>query len=241
MELIIEKVSKQYGKGKALDNYSARIEINKGNVVGLVGPNGAGKTTLMKILAGILDYQDGMVHIDNKSKSDYEKWCKQNVAFVSAGERGLKYKNTVLDNVIYFCALKGIDKKVTQSRYNEYARLLNFEDFASRRIETLSTGELKKVNLLCGLCTGTKVILLDEPSSGLDIDAVEELKKSIEIISREIQSTLLISSHDIDFLSKTTNIIHFILKGKSVYQSNSKMKTEEIVDKYNEMKGAYHD
>ncbi len=237
MELFVENVSKNYKKVRALADYSMKIEINQGNVIGLVGPNGAGKTTLMKILAGILGYQEGRVYIAGSNALEYERWCKHNVTFISAGERGLRYKSSVLDNVIYFCALKGIAPQIAQKRYDEYAPMLKFNEYGNRKIESLSTGQLKKVNLLCGLCTETKLILLDEPSSGLDIDAVEELKKSIEVISRETQSTLVISSHDIDFLSSTTNIIQFIMNGNKMYQSDAKMKSDEIIKKYIEMRG----
>lgn len=230
----IENVNKNYKKKQVLFDISLNIDIHGHSIIGLIGPNGAGKTTFIKVMAGLLDYSSGKISVDNSNS--YKEWCKENVVLIPAGERGLRYKNTVYDNVMYFAAMKGVAENKVKSLMYEYASLLNYTDFLNRRVETLSMGEKKKAMLLCGLCTDMKVIIMDEPSNGLDVDARIEMEMLIKMLSTKLNKIFLISSHDIGFLGDIAGRYIFIFKGKKVAEVENAMEATEIYDKYTRLK-----
>ena len=102
MQISVKHLEKFYAKKKVLDDFSAEILLEGHNIYGIVGPNGAGKTTFLKVLSGILSSNSGNIFLEGNDYEDYEKWAKSNVAFIFSGERGLRLKNTVYDNVIYY-------------------------------------------------------------------------------------------------------------------------------------------
>ncbi|MED9903209.1 MAG: ABC transporter ATP-binding protein [Lachnospiraceae bacterium] len=233
----VEHINKYYKNKQVLFDFSMNIEKNV--IYGLVGPNGAGKTTFLKVLSGLLDYTDGSITVDNNQ--DYLAWCKKNIVFMPSGERGLRYKNTVYDNVMCFAALKGMESNKVKERIEVYSQAIVFSDLLYRRIETLSTGEKKKAMLLCCLCADMKIIIMDEPSNGLDIDAQLEMKELLKKLSRFNKKTFLISSHDMGFLSGLAEHYVFIFQGKKIVESDTSMKAEEIVKKYTRVKACLGD
>ena len=226
----LEHINKNYKKKQVVFDFSMNIETQGRRIYGLLGPNGAGKTTIIKVMTGLLDFTDGKIIIDDSQ--EYLNWCKNNVVLIPAGERGGRYKNTVYDNVMFFAAMKGVTEKRVKTLIYEYAKILNYTDFLRRRIETLSMGEKKKAMLLCGLCTDMKVIIMDEPSNGLDIDAKLEMKSLIKMLSTKYNKTFVISSHDMDFPSEMVDHYIFMFQGRNVYEVNGKMGIAQIREKY---------
>ena len=175
--LRMEGLCRSYRKQPALSGFSGEIELERGLIYGLIGPNGSGKTTLFKLLAGILVPSGGRIfrkgegrEKENRTEQEvsFPAWSRENVVYIPAGERGLRYKNTVRDNVLYFSALKGRSAEETEALLTRYASFLHCEALLDRRVETLSLGQKKKASLLCGLCAGARLILMDEPDGGLD-------------------------------------------------------------------------
>lgn len=235
--IVIHGINKSYKSKQVLFDFSLKIDNENKGIYGFIGPNGAGKTTIIKVITGLLNYTSGSINIDGNN--DYWTWCKNNIVLVPAGERGLRYKNTVYDNVLFFAAMKGVpQKKVTTLIYN-YAEILKFSNFLKRRIETLSMGEKKKAMLLCGLCTDMQVIIMDEPSNGLDIDAQMEMKGLIKILSHKLNKIFIISSHDLDFLSGIVNYYVFIFHGRNICEINEEMDPSEIRKEYIKIKESF--
>lgn len=230
----IEHINKNYMSTQVLFDFSVEIDNEGNKVYGLLGPNGAGKTTLIKVITGLLDYSSGKIIVDGES--DYKTWCQNNVVLIPAGERGIRYKNTVFDNIMCFSAMKGGSEKRTRTLINEYSQMMNFTSFLKRRVETLSMGQKKKAMLLCGLCTDMKVIIMDEPSNGLDIDSQIEMKALVKQLSQQLHKTFIISSHDMEFLSDMAEHSIFIFEGRNVNEVNGIMNTEKIRKEYIETK-----
>ena len=241
MKISIKHLEKFYAKKKVLDDFSAEILLEGNNIYGILGPNGAGKTTFLKVLSGILSSNNGNISVDDNDEKGYEKWAKNNVAFIFSGERGLRLKNTVYDNVIYYGILKGSNIKEIKENIVIYSKLLEIQPLLNRRIEELSTGQKKKAAILCGLCSNMKLMILDEPSIGLDIDSIMELKNVLLKVTEEVNTTLIISSHDIEFLSDLCQKYIFIFNGKNVFESNIKMEEESIKKAYKSMKERWGD
>lgn len=234
MEIKIRDLNKYFRKKLILKNINCNFSLDNNKIYGIVGPNGSGKTTLLKTISGILKAESGNIDIGENYK--YTKWVYSNIIYIFSGERGLKLKNTVRDNIIYYGILKGTDKQIILKNISEFSHIINFEDILEKRVDELSTGQRKKAAILCGLCSGMKIIIFDEPSNGLDIDAVIELTNILKVISEQFNITLIVSSHDIDFLSTIATDYIFLLKGQIKFHTDSVLSKEEITKKYIEMK-----
>lgn len=234
MEIIVKNVTRKYRDKEALKDFNWNLEINHELVHGLIGPNGAGKTTILKILAGIYTYESGEILIPEMD-CNYEIWARENIAFLAAGDRGIRYRNTVYENALYYGALKAIEPKITNELFDKYSKILRIEDFRNRQAGFLSTGEKKKAMLLSALSSGSKVIILDEPSNGLDISGKIDLQNIIKYISKETDTCFIISTHDLDFISGLANYYTFISKGKIAYEEKGYMEIEKIRDKFLEI------
>ena len=154
------------------------------------------------------------------------------MVYIPAGERGLRYKNTVRDNVLYFSALKGRSAEETEALLTRYASFLHCEALLDRRVETLSLGQKKKASLLCGLCAGARLILMDEPEGGLDLDARGELKRTILQTARREGVTFLISSHDLLLFEGLADRYLFLRNGKDVFHNDGTMDRESLQAAY---------
>lgn len=226
----VKNLNKFYKSKQVLFDFSTTIDLDENCIYGLLGPNGAGKTTFIKVLTGLLDYSSGSIQVDGEKS--YIKWCKENMVLIPAGERGLRYKNTVYDNIMFFAAMKGIQERGVKNLIEKYTEALQFSRFLNRRVETLSMGEKKKAMLLCGLCTDMKVLIMDEPSNGLDIESQAEMKMLIRDLAESYNKTFIISSHDLEFLNEMVKHYIFIFKGKNAGEVERVMETEEIREIY---------
>ena len=142
----VNNLNKFYKNKQVLFDFNTTIDLDESCIYGLLGPNGAGKTTFIKVLTGLLDYSSGSIQVDGEN--NYLKWCKENMVLIPAGERGLRYKNTVYDNIMFFAAMKGIQERGVKNLIEKYTEALQFSNFLNRRVETLSMGEKKKAMLL---------------------------------------------------------------------------------------------
>ena len=219
---------RSYRKQPALSGFSGEIELERGLIYGLIGPNGSGKTTLLKLLAGILVPSGGRIFRKGEGlekencaeqEASFPAWSRENVVYIPAGERGLRYKNTVRDNVLYFSALKGRSAEETEALLTRYASFLRCEALLDRRVET---------SLLCGLCAGARLILMDEPEGGLDLDARGELRRTILQTARREGVTFLISSHDLLLFEGLADRYLFLRNGKDVFHNDGTMDRESL-------------
>lgn len=234
MEIVAENITRKYRDKIALENFSWNLNIKKNLVHGLIGPNGAGKTTILKILAGIYTYESGKLFVKN-IEEDYGTWARKNLSFLPAGERGLRFRNSVFDNALYYGVLKGIEPEKTKKLYNKYSKILRMDEFRDREVGSLSTGEKKKAMLLSALSTKSKLIILDEPSDGLDISGKVDFQNIIKYIGDESDTAFIISTHDLDFINEIGNYYTFISKGKNVYEHDGKMNIKNIKEKFLEI------
>ncbi len=234
MNIEIQSITRRYGKKVALENFSWDLLIRPKLVHGLIGPNGAGKTTIMKILSGIYTYEAGTI-LCRDIKGDYAPWARNHVAFLPAGERAMRFRNTVYDNALYYSALKGILPQTTRELYARYSEILKMDDFRDRPMGSLSTGEKKKAMLLAALSSGSKIVILDEPSSGLDISAEVDLQNIIKFIGDVSDTCFIISTHDLDFISDIANSYTFIAKGKIADEIKTPLEIEAIRKRFLEI------
>lgn len=203
--LKVENITKYYNKTKAVDNLSFTVE--KGEIFGLLGENGAGKTTTFRIILGLINASSGKVTLDGK-KIDYSLTDK--IGYVTE-ERSLLTKMTVEDQILLYGVLKGMSEDNILKEMRKWLKKFQISDYENRKIKELSKGNQQKIQFIAAVINKPKLLILDEPFSGLDPINVEMLKKAI-IELQETGCSIIFSSHQMeqieDFCEKLVILSH---------------------------------
>ena len=203
--LKVENITKYYNKNKAVDNLSFTVE--KGEIFGLLGENGAGKTTTFRIILGLINASSGNVTLDGK-KIDYSLTDK--IGYVTE-ERSLLTKMTVKDQILLYGVLKGMCEDNILKEMRKWLKKFQIIDYENRKIKELSKGNQQKIQFIAAVINKPKLLILDEPFSGLDPINVEMLKKAI-IELQETGCSIIFSSHQMeqieDFCEKLVILSH---------------------------------
>lgn len=203
--LKVENITKYYNKTKAVDNLSFTVE--KGEIFGLLGENGAGKTTTFRIILGLINASSGNVTLDGK-KIDYSLTDK--IGYVTE-ERSLLTKMTVKDQILLYGVLKGMSEDNILKEMRKWLKKFQISDYENRKIKELSKGNQQKIQFIAAVINKPKLLILDEPFSGLDPINVEMLKKAI-IELQETGCSIIFSSHQMeqieDFCEKLVILSH---------------------------------
>ena len=204
--ITINDVSKDYKSIKALDNVS--LEINKGELFGLLGVNGAGKTTLIKILCGLTEKSGGEIVID-KFNLDKEMDKIKEIIDISPQETSVAANLTVRENLEFFA---NIYNKDNNSIINEVIKVFSLEEVLEQRAKTLSGGYKRKLSIAIALISEPKILFLDEPTLGLDVFARRELWKIINKLKKKI--TIILTSHYLEEIENLCDRVAILAKGK---------------------------
>ena len=209
--LKVENISKSYGMNKAVDNLS--FSVKDGEIFGLLGANGAGKTTTFRIIMGLLDADSGKVLLDGK-KIDYSITDK--IGFVTE-ERSLLTKLTVKEQIIYYGMLKGMTEKSINKKLDIWLEKFHITEYKNRKIKELSKGKQQKIQFISAVINDPKLLILDEPFTGLDPINVEMFKQAIY----ELQSSgcsIIFSSHQMEHIEMFCEKLIILVKGKVVLE-----------------------
>ena len=176
--LEVKNVDKYYGDFKAVDNLS--FKVDKGEIFGLLGVNGAGKTTTFRMIMNLIKPSSGTITFNGR-KIDYDVTDK--IGFLTE-ERSLLTKLTVKEQILFYGALKSLDNETILKRLDKLLERFEITDYKDRKINTLSKGNQQKVQFISAIINEPKLLILDEPFSGLDPINVE-LFKSVIISLKE--------------------------------------------------------
>lgn len=213
--LKVENVTKYYGENLAVDNLS--FEVKSGEIFGLLGVNGAGKTTTFRMILGLLDKNNGEITLDGK-KIDYS--ISNDIGFLTE-ERSLLLKLTVKEQAIYYGTLKGMKENVILEKLDYYLDKFKISEYKDRKIKELSKGNQQKIQFICAILNDPKLLILDEPFSGLDPLNVEEFMKVIREF-RDKGSSIIFSSHRMEHVEMFCEKLVILVKGKSVLSGELK-------------------
>lgn len=213
--LELKNVTKYYGDFKAVDNLS--FKVKDGEIFGLLGVNGAGKTTTFRMIINLLDKSDGTILLDGKP-IDYSVTDK--IGFLTE-ERSLLLKLTVLEQAIFYGTLKGLDKKTIEERLDVLLERFKISEYKNRKIKELSKGNQQKVQFITAILHEPKLLILDEPFSGLDPINVEEFMKMINELKNK-GTSIIFSSHRMEHVELFCDELVILVHGKSVLQGNLK-------------------
>ena len=213
--LELKNVTKYYGDFKAVDNLS--FKVKDGEIFGLLGVNGAGKTTTFRMIINLLDKNEGTILLDGKP-IDYSITDK--IGFLTE-ERSLLLKLTVLEQAIFYGTLKGLDKKTIEKRLDVLLERFKISEYKNRKIKELSKGNQQKVQFITAILHEPKLLILDEPFSGLDPINVEEFMKMINEL-KDKGTSIIFSSHRMEHVELFCDELVILVHGKSVLQGNLK-------------------
>lgn len=212
--LIVESLTKIFpldeGELCAVDRLSFRID--PGEVYGLLGPNGAGKTTTLRMVLGLLEPDGGYAEVDGVRTADDPIAVKSRLGFVSASD-GVYPWLSVREMLLYFADLYAVDPLVAQQRCEELARMMGIESLLDRRAGMLSTGQRQRVTLVRGLIHDPPVMLLDEPTRGLDVVGVQTIFEYIEHL-REVGKAVVVCTHRLDEAERLCDRFGLLHRGK---------------------------
>ncbi len=211
MDIVVENLTKRYGTQKAVDNISFRVKT--GEVLGFLGPNGAGKTTTMKAITTFLAPDEGTIRVGQWSIDENPDEIKRNIGYLPENNP-LYEEMPVIDYLRFVANIEGIDKEKTDDKIREVIAVCGIEAEKHKKISELSKGYKQRVGLAQALIHDPEVLILDEPTTGLDPNQIIEIRELIKKIGKE--KTVILSSHILAEVEATCDRIMIINKGKIV-------------------------
>ncbi len=211
IQIKVDGISKNYGDFEALKKIT--FQANKGNIIGLLGPNGAGKTTLLRLLSGITQPSNGTVEISGFSLSKQLKEAKAHIGFLT-GDMNLYERLTPKELLYYFGALYGVTKSDLKEKVAHLIIEFTIHEYRHKRIKELSTGQKQRVAIARTLIHDPEVIILDEPTTGLDIMSCELVLSIVKKLATDQEKTVIFSTHNLSELERIADQILILSKGQ---------------------------
>jgi len=226
-----ECLSKKY---KMRENYAVEdfsLKLNCGEILGLLGPNGAGKSTIIKMLLGIIKPTSGEVKVFNKNPLKFSYQDKKKLGVFLGGKSNLIYHLPVIETIKLFKAMYKIPNDIYQDNIKKFSDILGCKDFLNNKTATLSLGQKIRAELLCILIYEPSLLILDEPSLGLDIEGKRTLRNILQNLALSKNISIIITTHDILDMQKLCSKIILIANGKKLFEMN-RLQLDEYLDKY---------
>lgn len=224
MSIEVSNISKSYGAQKALDNVS--FSIQKGEIVGFLGPNGAGKSTLMKILTTYINADEGTASVNGNDVNEQQKAVQQSVGYLP------EHNPLYLDLYVReYLAFNADVYKVKKSRIDEVIQLTGLSPESHKKISQLSKGYRQRVGLANALLHNPDVLILDEPTTGLDPNQLVEIRNVIKNVGKD--KTVFLSTHIMQEVEAICDRVIIINNGKIVTDKkldNLKTEKEQVIE-----------
>ena len=231
--LKLENVASYYGESLAINQIN--LEIKEGNFHGIIGKNGMGKSTLLKTIMGLMDKTDGLINLEGKdiSKLKTHERATEGLGYVPQG-RGIMPQFTIEENMIVGTFAR--DKSNMNNVNEDFEFILKLfpilKKFWKRRGGDLSGGQQQQLAIARALLTKPKILILDEPTEGIQPNVVEEIENVLIRLNKEFNLTIIIVEQNVNFIKKATNNFSILERGKIVEEGDSSKITQNLVEKY---------
>ncbi|HBR10031.1 TPA: ABC transporter ATP-binding protein, partial [Candidatus Acetothermia bacterium] len=217
--LKVESLTKVYNRrrGKetvAVDDIS--FSVGKNEVVGLLGPNGAGKTTTIKCICTLIGPTKGTISVNGTDAVKNARAVLQKVTAVLEGNRNIYWRLSVRENLEFFAGLQGIPLRRVRSYIDELIELFQLKEKEKTPARKLSRGMQQKLAVACALVKRTDILLLDEPTLGLDVEISHELRFALKEMAQRGERTIILSSHDMNVVQDICERVIIINDGRIV-------------------------
>tara|TARA_B100000768_G_C11242089_1_gene360020 strand:+ start:164 stop:871 length:708 start_codon:yes stop_codon:yes gene_type:complete len=231
--LKLENVASYYGESLAINQIN--LEIKEGNFHGIIGKNGMGKSTLLKTIMGLMDKTDGLINLEGKdiSKLKTHERATEGLGYVPQG-RGIMPQFTIEENMIVGTFAR--DKNNMNNVNEDFEFILRLfpilKKFWKRRGGDLSGGQQQQLAIARALLTKPKILILDEPTEGIQPNVVEEIENVLIRLNKEFNLTIIIVEQNVNFIKKAANNFSIFERGKIVEEGDSSKITQNLVEKY---------
>ena len=231
--LKLDNVSSSYGESKVIKNVS--LEISSGKFFAILGKNGMGKTTLLKTIMGLMDKSEGDISLDetNLSKVSTNLRAKFGLGYVPQG-RGILPQFTVQENMMIgsFARQKENINDVNEDVEFVLKLFPILKDFQKRRGGDLSGGQQQQLAIARALLTKPKILILDEPTEGIQPNIVEEIENVLMKLNKDLKLTIILVEQSVGFVKKAANDFIILERGEVVEKGSASKISDKIVDKY---------
>lgn len=212
----VSNITKRFGSVTALDNVS--LDIDESSCVGLLGPNGAGKSTMMKTITNIIKPTSGKVEIDGINVSVNPKRALKNVGSLVEYPKFYPYL-TGMESLLFVCRVKGMKRRDCFDEIERVAKLTGVERYLGKKTGSYSRGMNQRVALSAAMLCNPQILILDEPTFGLDPKGMKEMRGVLRKINTESEAIILLSSHLIYEINEICDRVVIINGGKVAYDS----------------------
>lgn len=213
--LEVKDISKYYGDLKAVDHLS--FTVNEGDIFGLLGVNGSGKTTTFRVIMGLLEANGGEVLLDGKPIDYSVTDC---IGYLTE-ERSLLLKLTVFEQVKYYATLKGMKEEEIEQKLDYWLNRLDIVSYKNRKIKELSKGNQQKIQFITAIINEPKLLILDEPFSGLDPVNIEMFKEVIRELKNK-KTIIILSTHRMEHVELFCEKLVILVRGHAVLSGRIK-------------------
>ncbi|MBR0429456.1 MAG: ABC transporter ATP-binding protein [Lachnospiraceae bacterium] len=216
--LEICNVQKKYGKKGELVLRDVSLTADEGEIIAILGENGSGKTTMLKCILRLLEYENGEILYRKKAINSLHrnKFYKEFSA-VLEGNRNLYWYMSAFDNIKYFGRLKKLSDKEIHEAGAHYLKVMGLYEERDKEVSEMSRGMQQKVAIVIALLGHPKIMLLDEPTLGLDVKSKNDLINCLRTLARDEKITILVTSHQMDVIEKLADRLVLLQDGKIAF------------------------
>ncbi|WP_199557079.1 ABC transporter ATP-binding protein [Streptobacillus moniliformis] len=232
----IEHLFKNYGNKAVLKDIN--LEINQGEILSILGKNGVGKTTLLSIILKMIEASSGNIKFRNVDIRDINnKKYYSDINIVLENSQNIYYYMTGLENILYFGSLYGYNKEKILTNVNNWIDLFELRDAINKKVSIYSRGMIQKLSIIIALINKPKLLLLDEPTLGLDVYSKRKMMDMIKILSEKENITIILTTHQMDIVEYLDSKLILLDKGEVVYVGRiddlkTKYTTKQYIVKY---------
>lgn len=245
MAVKINNLRKSYKKSSgtqftAVDDIN--LGVHKGEIFGFLGSNGAGKTTTIKMMCGLVTPTAGRILLNGYDVAQEHGEAMRQIGVVLEGTRNIYWPLTAWQNVMYFGILKGCSRKDSRERGEVLLKELELWDRRNDIIQNFSRGMQQRIAIACALIADPSILILDEPTLGLDVEATQIMKALLKRLAHDYKKTILITSHQLDVVQELCERVAIMHKGKIIADKNLNELLMLFGQNYYQIKikGAFH-
>ncbi|MGS0678733.1 ABC transporter ATP-binding protein [Lactobacillus johnsonii] len=232
--LEVKNLTKKFVNNKkiitAVNNIS--FSIKQGEIVSFLGPNGAGKTTTIKIILDLISKDDGEIFFLDRKLNNNVSDLLRNTGIVLEGTRNIYWNLSPIENFAYWGRCRGISKRKAINSGIELLAKFGLVGKKDVPVKDLSLGMQQIVSVCCAVLTSPQLLLLDEPTLGLDIKTIKKMEAFLKELARDKKTGILITTHQLEFAQTISDSILLINEGKIIYTNNIR----QALDKFNSRK-----
>lgn len=220
--LALVQVKKTYQQGtKSLDVIdNLNLTIGQGSVFSFLGPNGSGKTTILKLISGLIKPTEGSIFLNGYDLSRHHAAAMRQIGVVLEGTRNIYWQLSAWENLMYYGRLKGCYGKKLQQRATMLLHDLDLWHERNEKAGDFSRGIQQKVAIACALIADPSILLLDEPTLGLDLHSSKILKSWLQQLAKEYNKTIILASHQLDTAEQLCDRVGVLYKGKLIAEQS---------------------